>query len=214
MKYKHIIWDWNGTLLDDVWLSVEVFNTMMQNYGLGQITKNYYRKNFRFPVIDFYKCAGFDFSQMDFEQVGNFFIDTYNARRYECRLFDGVPEIMQKLNDGGTSQSVLSASRKDHLKEAIEHHGIEKFLLSSAGLEDIYANSKEALGVKHVEKINVPRENILMVGDTDHDLLVAQTMGVNCVLMSAGHFSQDRLEKLDVPVLNSFDELAGFLEIK
>ena len=60
MKYKHIIWDWNGTLLDDTWLCVEGINNSLKKRSLQTITKEIYRKVFSFPVEDYYKRLGFD----------------------------------------------------------------------------------------------------------------------------------------------------------
>ena len=50
MRYKHIIWDWNGTLLDDRWLCVEGINQALVKRDLNPITENKYRENFTFPV--------------------------------------------------------------------------------------------------------------------------------------------------------------------
>ena len=51
-NYKHIVWDWNGTLLDDAWLCVEVLNQMLSQRGRAAITLEFYRQHFKFPVID------------------------------------------------------------------------------------------------------------------------------------------------------------------
>ena len=94
MKYECAIWDWNGTLLDDVNLSVEVFNSMLERWFGTSITVEEYKGKFRFPVEDFYKDYGFDFSKQDFDEVGRHFIKTYNARRFECPLHKGAEAAM------------------------------------------------------------------------------------------------------------------------
>ena len=60
MKYQHIIWDWNGTLLNDAWLFVDIMNGVLSNRKLPLITVDDYRKLFCFPVKDYYKKLGFD----------------------------------------------------------------------------------------------------------------------------------------------------------
>lgn len=72
MKYKYIIWDWNGTLLDDAALSVEVFNKMCDNFGLPNISLETYRADFKFPVIKFYEEHGYDFSKSISRKSGTF----------------------------------------------------------------------------------------------------------------------------------------------
>ena len=60
MRYKHIIWDWNGTLLDDTWLCVEGINQALIKRNLTPISEDRYREVFTFPVRDYYKKLGFD----------------------------------------------------------------------------------------------------------------------------------------------------------
>ncbi|PWM32215.1 MAG: HAD family hydrolase [Verrucomicrobia bacterium] len=211
MKYEHVIWDWNGTLLDDTALSVDVFNRMARAYGLREIDRDYYRSNFRFPVADFYKDVGFDFDKHDFRTVGEFFISSYNSRRSECSIFSGARELMLALKGAGISQSVLSAYRRDFLADALEKFGIAEFLDSASGLDNIYAVSKEELGRQHIASLKIPPEKVLMVGDTEHDFRVAKAMGADCALMECGHNAAFRLRKLGAPTFPSFDELSDFI---
>ena len=54
MRYKHIIWDWNGTLLDDRWLCIEAINKTLTKRNMNTITDNEYVELFCFPVKDYY----------------------------------------------------------------------------------------------------------------------------------------------------------------
>ena len=66
MKYKHIIWDWNGTLLNDLTLCVDLLNVSLEKRKLPEMTEEKYRKKFLFPIKTFYESIGFDFSKEDF----------------------------------------------------------------------------------------------------------------------------------------------------
>ncbi len=209
MRYSHIIWDWNGTLLNDIWLSVEVINSVAQKYNLKKISQEEYQENFSFPVINFYNYMGFDFTRTTFEEISIEYVDMYNARRHECSLHDGARDFLETAKNSGISQSVLSAYRKDFLNQIITHHNIEKYFDFVSGLDDVFAASKLELGLSHIEKINVPKSQILMIGDTLHDLEVAHAMGVDCILMSHGHHSHKRLEENSAPVVETFCALAS-----
>ena len=67
MKYKHVIWDWNGTLVDDTWLFVDIMNGVLKDRNLQGITLDDYRNVFDFPVQDYYTKLGFNFSEEAFE---------------------------------------------------------------------------------------------------------------------------------------------------
>ena len=62
MKYDCIFYDFNGTLLDDTDICVEILNKMLDKRGYKHITKEKYRDIFSFPIKEYYEKAGFDFS--------------------------------------------------------------------------------------------------------------------------------------------------------
>ena len=78
-RYKHIIWDWNGTLLNDIALCLQVLNRLLKRRGRTSITQGDYRRNFGFPVIHFYRYLGLVTDQDSFERVSREFIEEYEA---------------------------------------------------------------------------------------------------------------------------------------
>lgn len=212
MKYECVIWDWNGTLLDDIKLSVEVFNSMLARWFGTSITETEYKGKFRFPVADFYRDYGFDFSKQDFGEVGMHFIEIYNARRFECPLHKGAEDCLRFLSSHGIRQSILSAYERNHLWDAVRHYRIENYFENICGLENIYAASKVELGKALVAKVGIPPDKILMIGDTDHDKRVADAMGVDCALLATGHNSPERLEKLGCRVFADHEKLLDFFK--
>lgn len=86
MKIKHIIWDWNGTLLDDLWLSIKAINIVLNRYQLPEIHEEKYLEIFTFPVIDYYERLGFDFEKQPFTVVGTEFIEEYTKRQLKPRF--------------------------------------------------------------------------------------------------------------------------------
>ena len=210
-KYKHIIWDWNGTLFDDAHLCVEILNTMMAKRGLQSITLGNYRKEFGFPVIDFYKMRGFDFEQEDFDDVANEYISLYNSRRVECKLRDGALEILRAIETSGLKQSILSAYHQELLEQVVEYFDITGFFTNICGLNDYYANCKIDLGKKLIGTTGLNSADILLIGDTAYDFKVAQQIGCDCILLTNGHQSRDRLEKCGVEILGSIGQLKLYL---
>ena len=114
--YKHIIWDWNGTLLNDGWLFVDVMNSILRQRKIETITLEKYREIFGFPVKDYYIKLGFNLEEEPFEECGLIFINEYVKRRYEAELFPEVPSLLTKLNIAGINHSILSLNIKVYLK--------------------------------------------------------------------------------------------------
>ena len=60
---KAIIWDYNGTLLNDLSIGVECINRMLTKRELPLLTTESYREVFTFPVKKYYELVGFDFNK-------------------------------------------------------------------------------------------------------------------------------------------------------
>ncbi len=212
MIYKHIIWDWNGTIINDLWLSVEVFNQMRKKQtSLPDIDIEIYRKNFRFPVSDFYTQFGFDLSGENYHKTSIDYIKIYNARRFECALQEGVTDALRAYQEAGASQSVLSAYEKNFLRQAIEHYNLEKYFMGIDGLCDVDAASKIELGKAHIKKLGLNPREVLMIGDTIHDKHVADAMNTDCVLLCRGHNDRQRLSRTGAPIFDSHAQIARYV---
>tara|TARA_B110000438_G_scaffold207949_1_gene199706 strand:+ start:401 stop:1042 length:642 start_codon:yes stop_codon:yes gene_type:complete len=203
MKYKHIIWDWNGTLVDDAWLCVEIMNNILGKRNLNSITIDDYREHFTFPVRDYYVKLGFDFSVEPFEICGMEFIHDFKNRKFEASLYIQMESILDKLTKTGISHSVLSAQNQTLLDETVAHYQLQNKFEGVKGLDDHYAHSKVNIGKSWIETLSYKHNEVIMIGDTVHDFEVAQAMGTDCVLIASGHNSRERLENTGVLVLDS-----------
>ncbi len=203
MKYKHIIWDWNGTLVDDAWLCVEIMNNILENRNLNLITIDDYREHFTFPVRDYYVKLGFDFLVEPFEVCGMDFIHDFKNRKFEASLYTQTESILDKLTKIGISHSVLSAQNQTLLDETVAHYQLQNKFEGVNGLDDHYAHSKVNIGKSWIETLSYDHNEVIMIGDTVHDYEVAQAMGTDCILIASGHNSRERLENTGVLVLDS-----------
>ncbi len=213
MKYKHIVWDWNGTLLDDAWLCVEILNSMLAARRMQTTTLEQYQNDFDFPVYNYYVKLGFDFSKEDYDTVAREYIGAYQSQYPKCSLRDGVLDFINKLKKAGLSQSVLSASQQSSLTKAIEHYKLGELFENVCGLDDYYAHGKVDAGKKLLKNLPVSGQEILLIGDTTHDYEVACELGADCLLLPAGHQSQKRLIATGAKVCDSLEQAYKMLYV-
>lgn len=206
--WKYVIWDWNGTLLDDLWLALEVANGMLRRRGLPEMDTHRYREIFDFPVEHYYRRAGFDFAVEPFSVLADEFIAGFNSQVRQCPLHDGVEEVLHALRQRNVTQMVLSASRETSLHEAVRHHRLHDYFDALHGLSNHLAVSKAQVGRELIARSGIDPTQALMVGDTVHDAEVAREMGVSCILIASGHHSRSRLEATGVPVYDTLRETA------
>lgn len=207
LRHRHLIWDWNGTLLDDLDLGISVMNAILARRSLPLLDRARYHALFDFPVRDYYYRLGFDPAQDTFEQLSVEFISNYDARRLESTLHRDTRRLLGAVRAAGLRQSILSAYRQETLREIVAHFGIDGHFDHIAGLDNIHAHSKLDLGRDLIRRLDTPPGEILLVGDTLHDLEVARELGVDCALVAAGHHPVERLTKTGATV---YPDLAAF----
>jgi len=203
IPYKHIMWDWNGTLLNDAWMAVMVINQVLEKRGMPTIDQDHYQKIFGFPVIDYYRRLGFDFKEESFEVVGTEFIDGYEEHRFDVALHEGAVDTLEKLGELGVTHSILSAYKQNTLDELVAHFGLTHHFKRIIGLDNHYAHSKVDNAIQWMSELPFETSDVLFVGDTEHDFEVAQAIGVDCVLIVGGHQTRTALENTGARVVAS-----------
>lgn len=205
-RHKNIVWDWNGTLLNDVAAGVDTLNDMLERRGMRLLSVDEYKDVFGFPVVDFYRNVGFDMEKEGLHEVSVDFVETYARIAVDMRLNPSVPEVLRGLQQAGRKQYVLSALREDLLKQMVVDFHIGSYFEQVCGSDNIYAAGKIDRGRRMVEAYGLRPEETLMVGDTLHDAEVARELGFDCVLYAGGHNSEWRLRE-KAPVMERMEEL-------
>ena len=212
MKYKTIIWDFNGTLFDDMGVSIEAMNTVLARRSLAPISGlSEFQEVFGFPVRDYYSRIGLDFSKEPYEVPADEWIALYGEKMNAAPLMKGAEEVLSKLRDMGIRQIVLSASERGRLIENLTHLGILSYFDEVLGMSDAYARGKAEIAEEYAKRDRDGIFPALLIGDTDHDLDCARSIGCDCLLYSGGFMSRRRLEKLGATVIDSLSDIFKFL---
>lgn len=211
MEIKHIIWDWNGTLLDDTLAGMNAVNAMLTARGMPPISLARYRATFGFPVLDFYRSVGFRLDTEDWDAMAdefhrNFLSDT------TIRLHTHAVATLVHVRSCGIGQSVLSASEQSILNNMLSEYGLAHFFTHVYGVDNLYGRSKLEIGRTLIKALNSPPGSILMIGDSLHDHEVARRLEIGCLLIAQGHQSRGRLSASAAPVLDDLSELPGWLD--
>jgi phosphoglycolate phosphatase len=202
-----IIWDWNGTLLDDTQLCVQTMNELLGKRDLPLLTAIRYKNVFSFPVKEYYRKIGFDFEVEPFEIPALEFINRYNQQMNQCSLHMDSLKLLNHFHSLGIRQFVLSAMKQDALDECLHHHQISHFFDHVSGLDNHYAVSKVENGHQLISTWKLKAHEMVLIGDTVHDYEVATGLGCRCILISNGHQSKDVLQHTGALVLDELNQL-------
>lgn len=207
--YSNVIWDFNGTIIDDVDVGINALNTLLRKYGYKEITdKAYYRSIFGFPIKEYYARAGFDFNVIDYETLAPLWVSEYLAHETEAPIIDGVLDAISMLKAAGLHQYLLSATEINMLTEQLKYRGLFDLFDGVYGLDNIHASSKRAVACGVVSSL---KGNTVMLGDTTHDAECAVAAGADIILISAGHQSYEKLSGTGHKTVKSAIEAADII---
>lgn len=211
-QYTHVIWDFNGTILNDVRLGISCTNRMLEERGLPVIPdEDTYRGIFGFPIDDYYSRLGFDFEKEDYDTVlAPQWVAMYLAGEPTCPMNDGVESTIAAVAALGVPQVLLSATKEEQLRAQLARLGITDSFSEILGLDNIHARSKRHVAEAWMARN--PEAHPLFIGDTEHDADVARSVGADCVLFTGGHQSAVRLAACGFPLIESIDGLLNYLD--
>ena len=209
LEIENFIWDWNGTLLDDVEVNIRTVNDMLLKRGLSQLDMATYKEQFCFPVKTFQSLVGFDFEIEPFEEVAIEYHSTYKQYENEIKLNEDALFVIDMLYVQGANQYILSAAMQEVLITMLEDFNIADKFNGIYGVSDIHAAGKIERGNQLMKENALDPKKTLIIGDTLHDAEVAEALGINYLLYSGGHNSYELLSK-NAKVIGSLRELVSF----
>jgi phosphoglycolate phosphatase len=197
-----IVFDWNGTLLNDIDYCVSITNAMLKEFALPQLTRSRYRDIFTFPVQSYYQQLGFDFSKNPFSELAQRWMETYTASvTTRADLFAQTEELIADLKNSGYRLAILTAAIEADVHDLLAHHGIDRAFDEVFGLDHCEATSKVERGRQLFASMDLNPDKTLLIGDTDHDFEVGHQLGAPTLLLADGHQSYERLQPLACKVL-------------
>jgi phosphoglycolate phosphatase len=205
-KIKAVIWDWNGTLFDDVAHSVKCINKMLMRRELPILTVNEYLHVFTFPVAEYYKAIGFDFTMEAWEDVALEFMNYYWEGMNDVPLFSDTEWCLAFVQTKGVEQFIVSAMEHDNLVSLVERKGITGYFKRVAGIHNHFAEGKKHLAAGLLMSENLNPDEVVWIGDTVHDYEVALEVNVPSRLVLTGHQHQHILAGTGAPFYASLTE--------
>lgn len=204
-----VIWDYNGTIIDDVGISVKIENQMLKERGLpAGYTLEQYRELFCYPIIDYYYKIGYTFQDESYEEMAEEFTRLYDEKFNQCSLCTGFSEKIKESVAKGYYNVILSACEDRLLKDQCRMLGIDGYFDEILGIDNLWAGSKVDMAKNWMDHSDVTPEGCMYLGDTTHDLETAQAIGISrCILIGQGHQSLRILKETGAEVRASLKDV-------
>lgn len=208
-KVKTIVWDWNGTLLNDVDVNINIVNKMLADFDIQTISKDYYRSIFSFPIYAFYKKLGFKID--DNPSLYKALIEKYNKmycdQLLSGSLYPNVDNMLQYLHKFNVQNIILSGQNQKDLDDQVDYFGIRKYFHIVKGSKEKDASDKEQQLSNILQCQNLSPKDILIIGDTIFDWELAAAYDSPCVLFTHGHQDEKTLSQTPAKVFSCFSQV-------
>ena len=209
---KYIIWDFNGTILDDLDLCLDLLNSMLAKQQKPAVTKNQYLDIFGFPIKDYYIKAGLSFDAQSFDDMSIDFIKAYQPESFKSKLHEGLVQTLDNLKLKGIRHIILSASETNNLKEQVNYFGLTRYFDYVVGTDNVKGLGKIDAGLNLIKQLKEKKEHFIYVGDTIHDFEVAEALGIQVVLYTKGHQSEARLKEKTTNIIHHISDIINYIE--
>ncbi|TXS36157.1 HAD family hydrolase [Streptomyces sp. OR43] len=210
----HLVWDWNGTLLDDNTAVVGATNAAFAEIGLAPITLEQYREMYCIPIPRFYeRLMGRLPTDVEWERMDGVFHRHYTEQREACGLTEGAAELLAQWQLAGRSQSLLSMYGHEHLVPVVRGYGIERHFVRVDGRTGPSGGSKAQHMERHFAALDgISPTYTVVIGDAVDDAVAAAHVGAKAVLFTGGSHSRSSLEAAGVPVVDTLAEAAALAQ--
>jgi len=206
---RHVIWDWNGTLVDDLPVVVASVNFSLAKLGAGPITADDYRNLYIRPVRVFYdRLLGRPVTDDEWAQIDGTFHAAYASAVEQIPLTADAERAIVAVTAAGSTQSILSMWWHDDLMTEVVRHGLDRVMERVDGNTRDAGETKARLLDLHLQKLNDAR-SCVMIGDALDDAHAALATGIPCVLYDGGSHHRSELDTVGVPVAGSLTEAAA-----
>jgi phosphoglycolate phosphatase-like HAD superfamily hydrolase len=214
LRARHVVWDWNGTLLDDNHAVLVGVNSVCAQYGRAAVTLEEWRAVFSRPILACYeKVLGRPLTEADWDVIDQHYHSAYRLELDTCGLAAGVPDLLHEWRDAGRTQSLLSMWFHDELVPLVGKLSLTDLFARVDGLRGYnMGGSKAAHLIEHLEAQELDPADVVLIGDVVDDAEAAAQAGAQCVLVTTGMMPRARLAAAGVPVTDSIPEALALID--
>ncbi|SFS67544.1 HAD family hydrolase [Saccharopolyspora flava] len=210
---QHIVWDWNGTLLDDNHAVVSAVNEVCTAFDREHIDIDEWRSLYERPLSKCYEqLLRRELDDQDWARIDVLYHDNYRGLLDTCGMAEGVPHALDDWAAAGGSQSLLSMWFHDELVDLVTARGLHERFARMDGLRSsIGGGSKAAHLREHLRAQQLDPAEVVLIGDVLDDAHAADEAGARCVLVTTGVMDRAKLETAGHPVVDSIPQALALL---
>lgn len=201
---RHIVWDWNGTLLADADLLVRAVNVALVALGGDPVDPEDHRLRYTSPARAYYEGRlGRRLTDDEFEHLCDTLDAAYEAELPRCDLTAGALEGLRSWPGG---QSLLSLADHDHVCAEVDRRGLRGYFRRVDGRPVSGRGRKTEHLTAHLRALKLTGADVVLIGDSPEDHSAALAVGAESILYSGGWVHRRRLVETSAPVCDTMPD--------
>jgi phosphoglycolate phosphatase-like HAD superfamily hydrolase len=211
---SHVVWDWNGTLLNDNHAVLAAVNEVCTGFGRPELTWNQWQAAYARPMrLSYEQVLQRALDDEEWEQIDKLYHDRYDALLHTCELATGAHDVLRAWSTSGRTQSLLSMWFHSRLTPTVEQYGLTQYFTRVDGLPgEVGGGSKADSLIRHLQEQQLDPAAVVLIGDVVDDAHAARAAGTQCVLVATGAMTRDALQTTGAPVTTSITKALGLLD--
>ena len=208
-RYDLIVWDWDGTLMDSTPTIVQCIQQACRDLDLAEPNDTLASSVIGLGIDDSLRRAVPSIAPARYPALVERFRFHYLARDHELHLFIGIQELLEHLRQAGFLLAVATGKSRRGLDRSLGFHQLEGLFHASRTADETASKPNPAMLLELSDILQVPLRRMLMIGDTTHDLLMAQNAGVDSVGVTYGAHPPEELRAANALIcVDNVHELA------
>jgi len=178
--FKNLIFDWSGTLVDDMAPVIEATNAVLGIYGIAPYDREGFRRSFRLPYREFYEEI---LPGVALEELEAHFRPAFDAATSLVTVLPHAREKLEWAKARGLRMFVLTSMDADAFMKQLEEFGMKGYFEATyAGVLD-----KRELIAHILESHGLAKSETAFVGDMTHDVETARHGGISSIAVLTGY---------------------------
>ena len=185
MKYRLLVFDWDGTIIDSASTIAECIRDASRELGLEVPERERASHVIGLGLHDAMRIAVPGLPAQRYPEFVASYRSHFLARKDAMQLFEGMRPLLAELSQKHLL-AVATGKGRAGLDRDLEHHGLKPLFTASRCADETNPKPHPAMLMELMAELSVEKERSLMIGDTSHDLEMARAAGVDALAVTYG----------------------------
>ncbi|MBI5158945.1 HAD family hydrolase [Candidatus Micrarchaeota archaeon] len=192
MKFKAIVFDWDGTLFDSISSCWQVYLEVFDEFGITRISLEQFREEFIGDYHAYYLFKGI--KEKDLWKVDELWRRLFAKKK--VFLLPHVFSTLKQLHEKKVKIALVSNGDGARIREELKEHHIHSFFNTIVTSDDVREFKPSPNGlIIALKRLGVKKSEVLYVGDSEDDVRAGKRAGIKTIGVLSGLHSRERLEK-------------------